>query len=134
MYVLIIQTLYRSKEISIHSQLCHPNIINLDAVLFGEKHERHRDKHYVYCFMPKMDMSFQDVLSAREDGCLKHLKMQMAEEQWELVLLNVKHVLRSVLEALKYMHSLELIHHCIEGICMWYARVYHKGSKILLKS
>jgi len=109
--------------ISVHSQLCHPNIINLEAALIGGKHERHKDKHYVYCFMPKMDMSFQDVLSAREDGCLKHLKVQMAEEQWELLLLNVKHVLRSVLEALKYMHSLELIHGSIEGtpkhcVCM----------------
>ena len=117
------QTVYRSKEISVHSQLCHPNIINLEAVLIGEKHERHKDKHYVYCFMAKMDINFRNVLSTKEHGCLKHMKMQLVEkrEQWELVLVNTKHVLRSVLKALDYMHSQGLVHRDI------------KASNILIK-
>ena len=115
------QTVYRSEEISIHSQLCHPNIINLEAVLVGEKHEYHKDKHYVYCFMPKMGISFRNVLE--KHGCLKHMKMQLIEkrEQWELVLVNTKHVLRSVLKALDYMHSQGLVHRDI------------KASNILIK-
>ena len=115
--------MYRSKEISVHSQLCHPNIINLEAVLIGEKHERHKDKHYIYCFMPKMDINFRNVLSTKEHGCLKHMKMQLLEkrEQWEVVLVNVKHVLKSVLKALDYMHSQGLVHRDI------------KASNILIK-
>ena len=116
------QTVYRSKEISVHSQLCHPNIINLEAVLVGEKHERHRDKYYVYCFMQKMDINFRNVLSTKDHGCLKHLKMKLAEkrDQWETVLLNVKHVLRSVLKALDYMHEQGLVHRDVKGMLKVY--------------
>ena len=114
----VTQTVYRSKEISVHSQLCHPNIINLEAVLVGEKHEHHRDKYYVYCFMQKMDINFRNVLSTKDHGCLKHLKMKLVEkrDQWEIVLLNVKHVLRSVLKALDYMHEQGLVHRDVKGI------------------
>ncbi|XP_065919506.1 uncharacterized protein [Dysidea avara] len=118
------KTVYRSKEISVHSQLCHPNIINLEAVLVGEKHERHRDKYYVYCFMQKMDINFRNVLSTKDHGCLKHLKMKLVEkrDQWETVLLNVKHVLKSVLKALDYMHGQGLVHRDV------------KASNILIKT
>ena len=112
------QTVYRSKEISVHSQLCHPNIINLEAVLVGEKHEDDEDNHYVYHFMLKMELSFADVLSTRRDACLKHMKVQLIKkgEQWELVLVNVRHVLKSVLEALKYMHSRNFVHCKVKGV------------------
>ena len=113
----VTQTVYRSKEISVHSQLCHPNIINLEAVLVGEKHERHRDKYYVYCFMQKMDINFRNVLSTKDHGCLKHLKMKLVE-QWEAVLLNVKHVLRSVLKALDYIHEQGLVHRDVKGMTL----------------
>jgi len=51
------------------------------------------------------------------------MKMELVEkrEQWELVLVNVKHVLRSVLKALDYMHSQGLAHKDI------------KASNILIK-
>ena len=120
---LTFQTAYRSKEISVHSQLCHSNITNLEAVLVGEKHEHHKDEQYVYCFMPKMDTDFENVITNEGHGCLKHMKMQLVEkrEQWELVLINTKHVLRSVLKALDYMHSQGLVHRDI------------KASNILIK-
>ena len=110
--------MYRSNEISIHSQLSHPNIINLEAVLIGEKHKGDEDKLDVYHFMPKMELSFADVLSTREGGCLKYMKVQLIDrrEQWELVLLNVRHILKSVLEALKYMHSRNFVHCKIKGV------------------
>ena len=90
--------------------------------MIGE-HERHKDKHYIYCFMPKMDINFRNVLSTKRHGCLKHIQMQLVEkrEQWELILTNVKHVLRSVLKALDYMHSQGLRHRDI------------KASNILIK-
>ena len=117
------QTLYSPEEIRIHSQLCHPNIINLEAVLFGEKHEHQNNKHYIYCFMPKMDINFRNVLSTKEHGCLKHIKMQLVghRELWELMLFNVKHIFKSVLKALEYMHSQGFIHGDI------------KASNILIK-
>ena len=62
-----------------HSQLCHPNIISLEAVLIGKKHED--DKCYAYHFMLKMDMSFRDVLSTRVDGCLKRMKTELRVER-----------------------------------------------------
>ena len=70
-----------------------------------------------------MDINFRNVLSTKEHGCLKHMKMQLVEkrEQWELVLVNTKHVLRSVLKALDYMHSQGLVHRDI------------KASNILIK-
>ena len=51
------------------------------------------------------------------------LGLQLVEkrEQWEVVLVNVKHVLRSVLKALDYMHSQGLVHTDI------------KASNILIK-
>ena len=105
----------RLEEIHVHSQLYHPNIIYLEAVLTGEKHERHEGKRYVYCFMTKMDVSLRKVLSASygEYGSLKQL---LGTEEWDVVLLNIKHILRSVLKALCYMHSQGFNHNNIQ--CM----------------
>ena len=117
------KTVYRNNEITIHSQLCHPNIINLEAALIGENHERHKKKFYVYCFMPKTDINFRNVLTTREHGCLKHIKNELVNnrERWHLVLGNVKYVLKGVLKALEYMHSQGLVHRDI------------KASNILIK-
>ena len=70
-----------------------------------------------------MDTDFENVITTEAHGCLKHMKMQLVEkrEQWELVLVNTKHVLRSVLKALDYMHSQGLVHRDI------------KASNILIK-
>ena len=110
-------------EIDIHSQLCHPNILELCAVLIGERHEHFTDTHYVYHFLAKMDTDFDNVITTEGHGCLKHMKMQLVEkrDQWELVLVNTKHVLRSVLKALDYMHTQGLVHRDI------------KASNILIK-
>ena len=109
--------MYRPSEIRVHSQLAHANLVNLDAVLMGEEHERHRGKFYAFCFMTKMNMDFRSVISTKEHGCLKHLKLQLVEQRnlWELVMVNVKYVLRSVLKALDYMHNQGLVHRDVKG-------------------
>ena len=55
--------------------------------------------------MPEMDIDFRRLLLSNACGSLKDIKMQLAVQDWQLVMLNVKHVLRSVLKALHYMHS-----------------------------
>lgn len=112
--IFILQTLYRPEEILVHSRLRHCNVINLEAVLVGEKHECYKDKCYVFCFMPKMAINFGSVLSFSGHGCLIYLKMHLAKRQWQMVLLNVKHILRSVLKALDYMHSQGYVHGGVE--------------------
>ena len=106
----------RSEGAYVHSQLCHCNIINLEAILVGEKHEHRKDKHYIYCFMPEMDIDFRKLLLSNECGSLKDVKMQTVIQDWKHVMANVKHVLRSVLKALQYLHSQGYSHSGIE--CM----------------
>ena len=67
--------------------------------------------------MNKLDMDFRSVISTKEHGCLKHLKLQLSEQRnvWEVVMVNVKYVLRSVLRALDYMHSQGLVHRDVKG-------------------
>jgi len=109
---------YRPNGIRIHSQLAHSNLVNLDAVLIGEEHEKHKGSFYAFFFMTKYDMDFRSVLSTKEHGCLKHLKLQLSEQRdvWQLVMVNVKYVLRSVLKGLEFMHHQGLVHHDVKGI------------------
>ena len=116
-FLITMQTVYSPNEIRIHSQLAHPNLVNLDAVIIGEDNEKHKGKFYVFCFMTKCEMDFRSVISTKEHSCLKHLKLQLSKQRdvWQLVMVNVKYVLRSVLKALDYMHKLGLVHRDFKG-------------------
>ena len=109
--------MYRPNEIRVHSQLAHVNLVNLEAVLVGEEHEHHKGKFYAFYFMNKLDMDFRSVISTKEHGCLKHLKLQLSDQRnvWEVVMVNIKYVLRSVLRALDYMHNQGLVHRDVKG-------------------
>ena len=111
--------MYRPEEIKIYSQLCHPNITDLVAVLIGKEHKCHKDKYYAYHFMPKVGVNFKNVLSANLHGCLKYLKASLVDDDWALVLLNVKHILKSVLNALHYMNSRGVVYNNIKGIYIY---------------
>ena len=113
--------MYRPEEIMVYSRLFHPNVMNVDAILIGKEHKRHKDKYYAYYFMPKMGVNLKNVLLANQCGCLKFLKTQLAKMQWELVLLNVKYVLKCVLHASDHMNSLGIVHNNIKRmyVCMY---------------
>ena len=68
--------------------------------------------------MTKCDMDFRSVISTKEHGCLKHLKMQLSNQRdvWQLAMVNVKYVLRSVLKGVDYMHKLGLVHRDVKGM------------------
>lgn len=95
--------MYRPQEVNLHAQLCHPNVITLEAVLIGQELEQHKNEYYAYHFMAKMGVDFKKVLSTHKHGSLKYLRTQ--RKDWGLVLLNVKYILKSVLNALHYMRS-----------------------------
>ena len=40
--------MYRPEDVSIYSQLCHPNVINLEAVLIGQEHELFKNRFHAY--------------------------------------------------------------------------------------
>ena len=82
--------------------------------MIGKKHKRHKDKYYAYYFMPLMGVNFKNVLLANQCGCLKFLKTQLAATQWELVLLNVKYILKCVLHGSDHMNSLGIVHNNIK--------------------
>ena len=98
----------------VYSQLFHPNIINLEAVMIGKKHKHHEDKYYAYYFMMNMGVNLKNVFLAKAPDCLKCLKTQLDGSQWQLVLLNVKHILRCVLDASGYMNSQGIVHNNIK--------------------
>ena len=113
------KTVYRPNEIRTHAQLNHSNLVNLHAVLIGTEHERHRGKYYAYHFMTKCDIDFRSVISTKQHGCLKHLKLQLAQsekrDEWQLVMRNLIYVFRSVLNALAYMHKQGLVHRDVKA-------------------
>ena len=67
--------------------------------------------------MSKLDMNFKSVISTKEHGCLKHLKLQLSDQRtvWKVVMVTIKYVLRSVPRALDYMHNQGLVHHDVKG-------------------
>ena len=62
----MLQTVYRSNEVNVHSALNHKNILPLLAVVMGERHERHSGRFYCFHFMLKMDYDLSQILLSRE--------------------------------------------------------------------
>ena len=68
--------------------------------MIGLEHEHLKNRFYAYHFMPKMSINLKEVLTTNQDGCLEYYK---GTEQWGLVLLNIKYILKGMLEAMEYM-------------------------------
>ena len=86
-------------------------------MLMRSLHKRNRGKFYAFCFMTKCDMNLRSVISTKQHGCLKHLKLQLVEHinVWEVTVVNMKYILRSLLKAIDCMHNLGLVHRDIKG-------------------
>ena len=67
--------------------------------------------------MTKCDMDLRNVISTKQQGCLKHLKLQLVEHPnaWEVAVVNMKYILRSLLKAIEYMYDLGLVHRDVKG-------------------
>ena len=68
-------------------------------MLMRSLHKRHRGKFYAFCFMTKCDMDLQSVISTKQHGCLKHLKLQLVDHPnaWEVTVVNMKYILRGTI-------------------------------------
>ena len=57
------------------------------------------------------------VISTKQHGCLKHLKLQLVEHPnaWEVTVVNMKYILRSLLRAIEYIQKLGLVHRDVKG-------------------
>ena len=110
------QTHYRTSEIGILKQIRHENIIALVAVMMGEEDPQRPSRFLCYHFMPRMSGDLQSYLTKVGHGALSNLLMQHKEDptMLQLVVDNTKHILRSTLKALAYLHSVNIVHNDVK--------------------
>ena len=110
------QTHYRTSEIGILNRIKHENIIQLTAVMMGEEDPQRPSRHLCYHFMPRMSGDLQSYLTKVGHGALSNLLMQHKEEptMLQLVVDNTKHILRSTLKALAYLHRNNIVHNDVK--------------------
>ena len=103
-------------EVEILSLLCHDNILPLQAVMMGEEDPQRPSRHLCYHFMPRMSGDLQGYLTKVGHGALSNLLMQHKEDptMLQLVVDNTKHILRSTLKALAYLHSSNIVHNDVK--------------------
>ena len=103
-------------EVEILSLLCHDNVLSLQAVMMGEEDPQRPSRHFCYHFMPRMSGDLQGYLTKVGHGALSNLLMQHREDptMLQLVVDNTKHILRSTLKALAYLHSIHIVHNDVK--------------------
>ena len=84
--------------------------------MMGEEDPQRPSRHLCYHFMPRMSGDLQGYLTKVGHGALSNLLMQHKEDptMLQLVVDNTKHILRSTLKALAYLHSSHThMRHCL---------------------
>ena len=88
--------------------------------MMGEEDPQRPSRYFCYHFMPRMSGDLQSYLTKVGHGALSNLLMQHKEEptMLQLVVDNTKHILRSTLKALTYLHSNNIVHNDVkrEGV------------------
>ena len=103
-------------EVEILASLSHDNILPLQAVMMGEEDPQRPSRHLCYHFMPRMSGDLQSYLTKVGHGALSNLLMQHKEDptMLQLVVDNTKHILRSILKALAYLHGNNIVHNDVK--------------------
>ena len=112
----LLQTHFRQMEVDILSSLDHDNVLLLQAVMMGEENPKRPSRFLCYHFMPRMSGDLQSYLTKVGHGALSNLLMQHKEDptMLQLVVDNTKHILRSTLKALAYLHSVGIVHNDVK--------------------
>lgn len=110
--LVVKKTSYRNREIEIHRQLQHQNIIPLLCLMMGERHPSQRRKLTCYHFLPLATGDLAKLAVDNEMNTLKQLKVKYGgnPKQFGLVQGNMKYVLTQVLKGLVYLHAQSIVH------------------------
>ena len=92
------------------------NVLSLQAVMMGEEDPQRPSCHLCYHFMPRMSGDLHSYLTKVGHGALSNLLMQHKDDptMLQLVVDNTKHILRSILKALAYLHRNNIVHNDVK--------------------